>query len=423
MLYNSRVFKDIYKKKFEVQNSEKRIQNEKMKQKFSFESPSFSSSSFSDSSSSSVDNNQSSKNKTKIKTYSKKTTFELNQFDIAQPEKFVPKYRGSVSMVPSSFNIIDILKSKNKEKNDITKRKSYIENQLVNDKKFMNIVENAYKKKYDKKEDLIDKSKNLVEKRRQSQIILKNINNFNNINNNQKKSKFRFGSVLIPNKMNLDENIIFINNKSNNSSPNSIKKNVKKIESEKIINKFKIHNSISQSKNHKNNIEKISFDIKQFKINLPKKHDLKFSHFNIKNNTLPTINSVNNDNNKNTTESYTNTYYNDYKYSNEFLYKSENEFNLNRNRDLLNIIEKHKPFENKNLFKINYHKKNKSNNINNIAIKNGNKNIKILITAPNKKEYFFNAKNHKKKLYNFLEKIETLRNFVTTPGHDSLISF
>ena len=105
MLYNSRVFKDIYKKKFEVQNSEKRIQNEKMKQKFSFESPSFSSSSFSDSSSS-VDNQQQTKNKSKIKTYSKKTTFELHQFDIAQPEKFVPKYRGSVSMVPSSFNTI-----------------------------------------------------------------------------------------------------------------------------------------------------------------------------------------------------------------------------------------------------------------------------------------------------------------------------
>jgi hypothetical protein len=422
MLYNSRVFKDIYKKKFEVQNSEKRIQNEKMKQKFSFESPSFSSSSFSDSSSSSVDNQQQTKNKSKIKTYSKKTTFELHQFDIAQTEKFVPKYRGSVSMVPTSFNIIDILKSKNKEKNDNTKRKSYLENQLVNDKKFMNIIENAYKKKYDKKEDLIDKSKNFIEKRRQSQIILKNINNFN-INNNQKKNKSRFSSIVIPNKINLfdDNNNIIIDNKSNNSSPFNIKKNVKKIASENAINKYKINNSNSHSKIHKNNIEKISFDIKQFKINLPKKHDLKFTHFNLKNNNLPTINSI--DNNKNTTESYTNTYYNDYKYSNEFLFKSENEFNLNRNKDLLNIIEKHKPFENKNLFKINYHKKNKSNNTNNIAIKNGNKNIKILITAPNKKEYFFNAKNHKKKLYNFLEKIETLRNFVTTPGHDSLISF
>ena len=75
------------------------------------------------------------------------------------------------------------------------------------------------------------------------------------------------------------------------------------------------------------------------------------------------------------------------------------------------------------MFKINYHKKKHNDNINNnIAINNGIRNIKILITAPNKKEHFFNAINHKKKLYNFLEKIETLRNFVTSPGHDSIIS-
>ena len=53
MLYNSRVFKDIYKKKFSDINNEKKIQNEKMLQKFSFEKPSFTSSSFSESSSSS----------------------------------------------------------------------------------------------------------------------------------------------------------------------------------------------------------------------------------------------------------------------------------------------------------------------------------------------------------------------------------
>ena len=411
MLYNSRVFKDIYKKKFQKQNDEKKLQSEKMKQKFSFQNPSLSSSSFSESSSS-IDNT----NKDKIKTYKKKTTFELHQFDIAQPEKFLPKYRGSVSMVPSSFNIIDVLNSKN-EKNDFSKRKSFLESNLVNDKKFVNIVEKAYKKNYDKKEDLIDKTKSIVEKRRQSQILLKN-NNFINNSNSHKKNKSRFSSILIPNKIDLiDKNNNNINI-SNKSSPN---KNFKKLATKKSISKFRLSTFNNFITKHKNNIEKISFDIKQFKINLPKKHTLNFSHFKLNNNN--NFPNINNNDNKNTTESYTNTYNNDYKYSNEFLYQSENEFNLNRNKNLTNIIEKHKPFENKILFKINYHKKKHNDNINNnIAINNGIRNIKILITAPNKKEHFFNAINHKKKLYNFLEKIETLRNFVTSPGHDSIIS-